>query len=76
MMIKQFVRIILAFGFVGQMKHFLKAKLLIIQRNYIFQLDYTNHKLCLFVDSPIVSTTFIPLRVALGVHVHTLCLMS
>jgi hypothetical protein len=60
-MIKQFARIILAFGFVGQRKHFLKVKILIIQRNYIFQLDYTNHKLCLFVDSPIVSIIFIPL---------------
>jgi hypothetical protein len=29
-MIKQFARINFAFGFVGQMKHFLKAKILII----------------------------------------------
>ncbi len=39
-----------------------KKKVLAIQRCSIFQLDYINDKLCLFVVGLIVSATLVPLR--------------
>jgi hypothetical protein len=61
-MIKQFAGIIPASGFVGSMKHFLKAKVLAVQISSIFQLAYINHNLCLFIAGPIVSAALVPLR--------------